>query len=191
MGNDTVPAGSNARAFAKGGAESLVGAALLERLRQWTSSMWIWTPRGCSVVHIEVRLEVHRPDDRAKRFASLDVGACALANDQIMDLGAARLRSIIAALDSLGITHFGAAGDLRVATASFTFEADDLSVGEYACSEHEFSIAGEGSPDVNPFDPLISHGHVADLMARYDFVAVLYHGGKEDCRYPFTAQEGL
>src|SRR5690606_29065463 len=59
-----------------------------------------------------------------------------------------------------------------------------IKIGFYVCAEHEFSIASVDSPGANPFDPLESLDHIADLKNECDYVVVLYHGGKEHYRYP-------
>ena len=63
-------------------------------------------------------------------------------------------------------------------------EKDGLKVGIYVCAEHEFSIATEKLPGANPFDPLWSLDHIQKLKQQCDYVVVLYHGGKEEYRYP-------
>jgi len=186
IGGDTVPTETNVRAFAEGDVELLMDDSLHKRLRS----------ADLAIVNLETPLadvpnpvpkcgpNLIAPTAAAKGLASIGIDVCALANNHIMDQGAAGLRSTIAVLDSLGIEHFGAAGNLQEAAVPFTFEVGGVRIGVYACAEHEFSIAGETEPGANPFDPLVSLDHVADLKECCDFVAVLYHGGKEHYRYP-------
>jgi len=63
-------------------------------------------------------------------------------------------------------------------------EQDGKKIGIYACAETEFSIAEDNRAGANPFDPLESLDHIADLKSKCDFVIVLYHGGKELYRFP-------
>ena len=45
-------------------------------------------------------------------------------------------------------------------------------------------MRGEKQPGANPFDPLDSLDHIEKMKSRCDYVIVLYHGGKEQYRYP-------
>lgn len=59
-----------------------------------------------------------------------------------------------------------------------------VKAGVYACAEHELSIIFEKTPTTSPFIPLCRLDHIADLKQKFDYVIVLYHGGKEHYRYP-------
>ena len=45
-------------------------------------------------------------------------------------------------------------------------------------------VNGIKSLGANPFDPLETPDHIAELKSRCDYVIVLYHGGKEYYRCP-------
>ncbi|MDF2533399.1 MAG: putative poly-gamma-glutamate synthesis protein, partial [Clostridia bacterium] len=83
-----------------------------------------------------------------------------------------------------GIDTIGAGNSLFEASKPIIMEKEGIRVGVYACAEHEFSIAGEGKPGANPFDPLESLDHISKLNKSCDYVIVLYHGGKEEYPYP-------
>ena len=61
---------------------------------------------------------------------------------------------------------------------------DDVRLGVYCCTEHEYSIATNTQAGANPYDPLFSFDDVRELKKACDYVIVLYHGGKEHYRYP-------
>lgn len=183
---DTVPVGPNVAAFKSGDAEELAGADLVARLRQ----------ADLVVANLETPLvdretpiakcgpNLIAPTATARGFSALGIDAVALANNHVMDHGPEGLASTIGTLNAAGIWHFGAGESLDKASRPLVLEKNGARVGIYACAEHEFSIAGEDSPGANPFDPFKSLDHMAGLKRDCDFVAVLYHGGKEHYRYP-------
>lgn len=183
---DTVPTDSNVDLFKSGDAESLVGKGLFEQLQG----------ADLVVANLEAPLadraspivkngpNLIAATASAHGLSALGIDVVALANNHIMDQGAEGLASTLRALDAEGIQHLGAGDNLAAAAVPFIFEKDGIKGCIYACAEHEFSVAGETSPGANPFDPLRSLDCVEELKARCDFLAVLYHGGKEHYRYP-------
>lgn len=107
-----------------------------------------------------------------------------LANNHIMDQGVEGLKSTVKALDESGIAHAGTGDNPEEASKPFIFVLGTRKIGVYCCAEHEFSIVSENRAGANPFDPLESPDHVAELKKECDYVIVLYHGGKEEYRYP-------
>lgn len=186
IAGDTVPIGPNVAAFEAGDAEGLVGRGLLGVLRGADLAVAnLEAPLAdCEAPIAKQGPNLAAPTAAARGLAALGVGAAALANNHVMDQGSQGLASTLAALGAAGVSSFGAGGSLAEADEPLVFEGCGVRVGFYACAEHEFSIAGESAPGANPFDPLRSPDHVADLRSRCDFVAVLYHGGKEHYRYP-------
>lgn len=186
IGADIVPTLSSEATFTEGSSDRLIDA----RITNLVASADLF------VLNLEVPLSntatpiakcgpnLIAPTAAAKGLSALGIGALALANNHIMDQGPEGLASTIETLDAAGIRHFGAGANLVEASRPLVLEKDGVRVGIYACAEHEFSIAGESSPGANPFDPLVSLDHVAALSEKCDFVAVLYHGGKEHYRYP-------
>ena len=114
----------------------------------------------------------------------LGIDLFTLANNHIMDQNTQGLLSTINVLDQVGISHVGAGINIDSAAEPFYKDIDGRRYGIYACSEHEFSIASEGQPGANPFDPLYSLDHIQKMKEQSDFAIVLYHGGKEYYPYP-------
>lgn len=183
---DTVPIGPNVEDFAQGDAERLVGQELLPFLG---SSDLVVANLETPLADRETPIAKNGPNliaptMTARGLAALGIDVVALANNHVMDQGPEGLDSTLHALDGEGIAHFGAGENLDEAAEPFVFEKSGIRIGIYACAEHEFSIAGAATPGANPFDPLYSLDHVAELNAVCDYVVVLYHGGKEHYRYP-------
>lgn len=115
---------------------------------------------------------------------ALGVDLLSVANNHIVDYGAAGFNRTIEILNHNGINFVGGGSCLNDAAKPFVFNTKGKTIGVYSCAEHEFSIAGEDTPGANPFDPLESLDHISKLRDECDYVIVLYHGGKEHYRYP-------
>jgi poly-gamma-glutamate capsule biosynthesis protein CapA/YwtB (metallophosphatase superfamily) len=122
--------------------------------------------------------------EAVKGLLYLKINAVCLANNHILDQGEEGLNETISILKRDNINHVGAGERLQNALQPLSIQCKGITVGVYACAEHEFSIATEHSAGANPFDPLESLDHIADLKNKCDYVIVLYHGGKEYYPYP-------
>ncbi len=186
IGADIVPTESNKAYFNSGKMQDVMGGDLLDLLNQVDYRIF---NLECPLVDAESPIQKCGPNLRAdvstvKGLKSIGVDLLTLANNHIMDHGNAGLESTIKALEKEKITFLGVGTTLQTATMPFLLSANGKKIGIYACVEHEFSIAEEGKPGANPFDPLESFDHVSNLKKDCDYLIVLYHGGKEHYRYP-------
>ena len=55
---------------------------------------------------------------------------------------------------------------------------------ELDVTEHEYSYALPDRCGCNPYDPYLTMYDIREAKKNADYVAVIYHGGKEYCRYP-------
>lgn len=120
----------------------------------------------------------------AAGISGIGVKVAALANNHIMDHGEQGLLSTVRALKEHGIACLGVGENQNEAAMPCIVQIGEKRIGIYACVEHEFSCAGEGTSGANPFDMLESPDHVAALKQACDYLIVLYHGGKEYYQYP-------
>ena len=186
IGADLVPTTGNAALFINGDAESLVGKELKDVLDQ----------ASCRIFNLEVPLtdrekpivkqgpNLIAPAAAVSGYKALGADILTLANNHIMDQDVQGLDATVETLRKADIRYLGTGADLCAAARPLVFPFADKKIGIYACAEHEFSVAEENRPGANPFDPLWSFDHVAELKKRADYVIVLYHGGKEYYRYP-------
>lgn len=124
------------------------------------------------------------PTAAVAAYKALGVDLFTISNNHILDQDKAGLLSTVKTLDKNGIHHTGAGSNLSEAMQPHHFQFGNKRVGVYTCCEHEFSVATEHSAGANPFDPLESPDHIAELKQSCDYVIVLYHGGRERYRYP-------
>lgn len=186
IGADLVATESNMDLFRSGDAGTLLGAELRQLLADG----------DCRIFNLETPLtDRESPIDKCgpNLMASTDavhgyreIGAdiLTLANNHIMDQGAQGMHSTCDILDQNGIAWLGVGETPAQAAKPHIFCCKGKKIGFYACAEHEFSIVDRSSCGANPFDPLESPDHIAELKRKCDYVIVLYHGGKEHFRYP-------
>ena len=186
ISGDTAPTESNRALFEAGDIQALFGQELVE----------IFHSADCRIANLESPLCNHStPINKcgpclrgtpasADVLRALGVDAVTLANNHILDHGVQGLNSTWSALDQAGIRHFGAGNTLAESAEPYIAKVGEKRIGVYGCAEHEFSIASPDNPGANPFDPLDSFDHVAELARHCDGVIVLYHGGIEYYRYP-------
>jgi poly-gamma-glutamate synthesis protein (capsule biosynthesis protein) len=124
------------------------------------------------------------PSGTIKGIESLHPTLLTLANNHILDHGAAGLTNTMSLLRNSGIPWVGAGNDLAEASKPVIMEKNGWKIGVYGCAENEFSIAGQDTPGANPFDLFDSPDHIARLKSECDYVIILHHGGKEQYRYP-------
>lgn len=186
IGADIAPTQSNQRFFSEGKIDKIVSEELLRLLSSYDLRVF---NLECPLTDSEKPIgkcgpNIKAPSSSARGLKQLGANLLTLANNHIMDFGSEGLKDTARALDEEGIAHFGAGSGKLEAARPYVFEKDGVSVGFYACAEHEFSIADESHPGANPFECIGSFEAVAALKADCDFAIVLYHGGKEQYRYP-------
>ena len=186
IGADMVPTERNVRYFIDGKMDEICGEELIRILNN----------ANYRIFNLEVPLSDHSnpikkfgpsliaPCAAIKGYEVLNVDLLTLANNHIYDQGETGLEETLCTLSEAAILHVGAARNIEQACKPHTFTFCNKRIGVYACTEHEFSIANNNKGGANPFDPLYSLDHIQDLKKKSDYVIVLYHGGKEEYRYP-------
>ena len=186
IGGDLAPTKSNYSYFEAGNINELIDDRLLSLLE--TADYRIFNLE-LPLTDIEKPIKKDGPNLMApisalKGIKLLNPTVLSLANNHILDHDEHGMYQTIDLLSKSNISWVGAGKDLHTAAKPIIIKRGDLRIGIYACAEYEFSIAEENKAGANPFDPLESPDHVADLKSRCDYVVVLYHGGKELYRYP-------
>ncbi len=186
IGADVVPTSRNVDHFISGDVLSLIDRPLLDVLKS----------ASYRIANLEVPLvdksdpidkcgpNLIAPTSSINGYKALGIDLLTLANNHILDQGEQGLESTLRTLDRKGIAHLGAGSSLEEAKKPYIFDFAGKKVGVYACVEHEFACADFNHPGANPYDPLESFDHVAELKKKVDYAIVLYHGGKEYYRYP-------
>ncbi len=186
IGADIVPIDSNRELFELQQVKRLIGDDLIRVIDDADYRIFnLETPLADKASPIEkYGRHLIASTKSVNGLKAIGIDAVTLANNHIMDQGLDGFNSTIKALESSGISYVGAGKNLIEAIRPLYFTVNGKKYGVYACAEHEFSIAKEAKAGVNPFDPFESLDHVESLKERCDYVIVLYHGGKEQYRYP-------
>jgi poly-gamma-glutamate synthesis protein (capsule biosynthesis protein) len=180
IGADLCPIGANQPYFIAGDAPSLFHDLIPE-----------FEAADLVIANLECPL-VDQPSPISKTGPTFgEPGACingikaagvdllCLANNHIMDHGAAGLRHTLQVCARAGIATVGAGENLQAARRIVVRNAGGLRIGVLAVAEHEFSIATSRSPGANPLDLIDFVRNIKSSRGAYDYLIVLLHGGDE------------
>lgn len=182
---DVVPTAKSAPALERGDVRSAFGAMVDE----FASADAVVVNLECALTDSEAAIRKCGPNLKGKPVCARtlrDAGVthAGLSNNHVCDFDIGGLHDTQRALESAGITWFGAGEDDTDSRKPLEFNCGGVRVGICAVCEHEYSYAMRAFPGANPFDPFITPDDVRALKSRCDMVIVMYHGGKEQCEYP-------
>ena len=120
----------------------------------------------------------------ADTLKKLGVTHVALSNNHTFDFGIEGLKDTMESLDRVGLPYTGVGENDEDSRKPYIIEQDGKKIGLINVCEHEYSYALPNRMGANPYDPYLTMQDIRELKKRTDFVIVLYHGGKEHCRYP-------
>jgi len=124
------------------------------------------------------------PTATAQVMKAVGVNYCGISNNHFFDHGVAGFRSGLAALEAAGITVTGFGENYEASRKNLVIEKAGERVVIIAVCEHEYSYALENRMGARPYDPYDTNDDIAEAKKNADRVVVIYHGGKEGCRYP-------
>lgn len=108
-----------------------------------------------------------------------------LANNHIMDYSTVGIKDTIELLDKNNIEWVGVGENLNSLKKSFKFTTkDNQIITIYNCCEAEFSIADEEHYGANGYDQYNIDNELKKLKEESNYLILIYHGGKENYRYP-------
>ena len=186
IGADLVPTKRNQELFNNGEVNQLIGEELVKVLLETDYRIF-----NLEVPLTDIETPISKcgpnliaPTSTIKGYKAIGVDILTLANNHILDQGVQGLESTCKLLEENSIAYLGVGKTPNEAAKPYILKCNGKNIGIYACVEHEFSIVSDTSCGANPYDPLESFDHVAELKELCDYVIVLYHGGKEHYRYP-------
>lgn len=143
----------------------------------------------CAITDSENAIEkfgpnLKAPKNTAKVLKDLGVSLVGLSNNHIFDFGIQGYKDTIEALDSAELAYTGFGKDYQDSRKNFVFEKDGQKICFITVCEHEYSYALDDRMGSRPFDCYDTVSDVRNAKAECDKVVVIYHGGKEHCRYP-------
>ena len=120
----------------------------------------------------------------AKVLADLKLTLASISNNHVFDFGRQGALDTIKYLAEAGIDYTGFGDNYENSRKNYTFEKDGEKICVVAVCEHEYSYALDDRMGSRPFDEFETIEDVRRAKETHDRVIVLYHGGKEHCRYP-------
>lgn len=143
----------------------------------------------CAVTESENRIKKFGPHLKAP-FGTCEVlkGAgvtfVTLSNNHIFDFGKEGVKDTMKELDKNGIKYTGYGKNEADSRNDYIIERDGLKIAVIDVCEHEYTYALENREGARPYDPYDTSDDIAAAKKKADYVIVVYHGGKEFCRYP-------
>ena len=107
-----------------------------------------------------------------------------LANNHVFDYGVDGLVDTVETLRKAGLPFTGVGNNDTESREIYYVEEGGKKIAIVNVCEHEYTYALPDRMGTNPFDPFITMQDVREAKRNADFVVVVYHGGKEHCRYP-------
>lgn len=186
IGADLVPTESNAELFEKGDIDMLIGSELKDIVLHADYRIFnLETPLVDKRNPIKKRgTNLIASTKCISAYKAMNIDLLTLANNHILDQGKNGLDSSIETLKKAGISYVGVGDSIKDAYKPKIISCSGKKIGIYACVEHEFTVATEKESGANPIDLLETPDHIVELKKQCDYVIVLYHGGKEQYRYP-------
>ena len=124
------------------------------------------------------------PKSTADTMKAAGVTDCTLSNNHIFDFGKEGAHDTLEQLDRLGIGYTGYGNNYEDSRKNMYIEKDGVKVGIVNVCEHEYTYATENREGARPFDEFETMEDIREAKRSSDKVIVIYHGGKELCRYP-------
>lgn len=124
------------------------------------------------------------PKGTATVLKEAGVTHCGLSNNHTFDFGIEGLLDTTKSLDEVGITYTGIGKNDTEARKDLIIEKDGKKIAIIAVCEHEYSYALPDRIGAREYDPYDTNDDIAAARKNADLVIVMYHGGKELCRYP-------
>lgn len=182
---DTSPTSDNYEYFATQNTEKL-----------FSDAVSVFEGNDFNFMNLEVALTEHTvgiekfgpclkaPLGTAKTLKQVGVTHCGLSNNHVFDFGKKGLNDTVAALEEAGIGYTGIGDNYEDSRKNLVLEKDGERVCIIAVCEHEYSYAIDDRMGSRPYDVFDTPADVRKAKAEFDKVVVVYHGGKEHCRYP-------
>ncbi len=124
------------------------------------------------------------PLNTAKALKSIGVTDCCLSNNHIFDFGKAGIKDTLEQLEKFRLGYTGFGENEQDARKNMIMTDGKVKVAIIAVCEHEYSYALENRMGARAYDPYDTNDDILEAKKSADYVIVIYHGGKENCRYP-------
>lgn len=122
--------------------------------------------------------------ETAEVLKEIGINLCGIANNHVFDYGKIGLRDTVAALEENGLAYTGIGENYEDSRKNHIFEHKGEKFCVIAVCENEYSYALEDRMGSRPYDEYDTMDDIREAKANGQRVIVVYHGGKEHCKYP-------
>ena len=185
IGSDVVPTEQSEQLFIDGAVRELFGGVcdLVKKADRTIINL------ECALTNAETGIKKFGPcikaDPRcADTLKKLGVTDVMLSNNHVFDFGIQGLKDTMDNLDRVGLPYTGIGENDTASRKPYIIEGEGKRIGIINVCEHEYSYALPDRIGANPYNPYLTMHDIRVLKKQVDYVVVLYHGGKEHCRYP-------
>lgn len=119
----------------------------------------------------------------AKVLKEIGVNYCSVANNHFFDFGITGAKDTFKYLDEAGITPTGFGKNYQDSRKDLIIEKSGEKIAIIAVCEHEYSYALPDRMGCRPICVFDTMEDIRNAKQTADRVIVIYHGGKEHCRY--------
>ncbi len=120
----------------------------------------------------------------ADTLKELGVTDVALSNNHVFDYGIQGLKDTMGNLERVGLPYTGVGENDTDSRKIYYIEQEGKKIAVINVCEHEFSYALPDRMGATPYDPYLTMQDIREAKRNAQYVIVIYHGGKELCRYP-------
>ncbi len=143
----------------------------------------------CAITHSQTPIKKFGPNlaahsNTAKVLKEIGVNYVGLSNNHFFDFGIKGAKDSMRFLEEAGIAYTGFGRNYEDSRKDLIIEKNGERICIIAVCEHEYSYALEDRMGSRPFDEYDTLEDIRSAKKKNDRVIVLYHGGKEHCRYP-------
>jgi hypothetical protein len=182
---DTVPTDASQSAFVSGDLNALFG----NLLSLFQEADRVILNLECALTTSEKKISKMGPHLKgppicAHTLARAGVTDCGLSNNHILDYGTEGLSETCQVLNDEGLSYTGVGANEKEARRIHYIQGKKETIAVIAVAEHEYSYALPHQAGAWAFDPFETMADISEACEKADYVLVLYHGGKEHCRYP-------
>ncbi len=182
---DICPTAVNLELFEKGDKEALFGdtAALFAGHDYSVANI------ECALTDSDNKIEkfgpcLKAPIKTAKVLKEIGLDCCSISNNHFFDFGKKGAEDSVKAFKENGLATVGFGENYEASRENLYIEKNGQTICIISVCESEYSYALENRMVSRPYDPYDTPADVRAAKERADRVIVLYHGGKEHCRYP-------
>lgn len=140
------------------------------------------TEKDTSIKKIGPNLKA--PLNTVKTLKSVGVTDLVLSNNHIFDYGRAGAFDTLNEIQKHGLGYTGFGENEEDSRKNMILTDGKIKIAVIAVCEHEYTYALKDRMGARPYDPYDTNDDIFEAKKNADYVIVIYHGGKEDSRYP-------